>query len=212
MNRNRTMRFYLEQHLPLYIFVSVLFVMGVVFGALMVNSLTLEQKEEMARYLGSFFHAIDQGADMDSRQMLLQTFGMYMKWVILVWILGLSVVGLPLILILNFLKGVLIGFTVGFLIGQLSWKGVLFALASVAPQNLAVVPALIILSVTALSFSLFLIKNRLFKTKGSISKQLSGYLMVTLSMGGVMFAVSLFEAYVSPMLMKWVTPMVSVLY
>ena len=67
---------------------------------------------------------------------------LHLKWIGLIWILGLSVIGLPGILILDFLKGVLIGFTVGYLVGQYSWKGLLFALVSIAPQNLFIIPVL----------------------------------------------------------------------
>lgn len=38
----------------LYVFVGVLFLVGVLFGALMVNALSLEQQQEMARYLNHF--------------------------------------------------------------------------------------------------------------------------------------------------------------
>jgi stage II sporulation protein M len=206
MNFNSSLRVYMKEHLPLYIFVSVLFVMGVIFGALLVNALTLEQKQEITSYLGSFFHTIDQGAGTDGKQSFSQAFSIHLKWILIIWVLGLSVIGLPLILILDFLKGVLVGFTVGYLVGQLSWKGMLFALVSVAPQNLIIIPTLIICSVAAISFSLYLIKNRFLQRKGTISQPFMSYTFLTLTFVAVLSGVSLFEAFVSPVLMKWVTP------
>jgi stage II sporulation protein M len=212
MNRNHNMRLYMQEHLSLYIFISVLFVMGVIFGALMVNSLSPEQKYDITRYLGSFFQSVDQGADYSGKQSFQQAFLLHMKWIVLIWILGLSVVGVPLILILNFLKGVLVGFTVGYLVGQMAWKGLLFSLVSVAPQNLVIIPALVICSVTAVSFSIHLIKNRFLRTKGSVYGHFINYFIITLTMAGILFGVSLFEAYISPTMMKWVTPMLIELY
>ncbi|HEY0828941.1 MAG TPA: stage II sporulation protein M [Bacilli bacterium] len=201
------MRLYMKEHLPLYIFISVLFVMGVIFGALMVNALSIDQKQEMTDFLGSFFHTIDQGADLDGKESFLQVFGLHMKWMVLIWILGLTIIGLPLILILDFLKGVFVGFTVGYLVAQLSWKGMLFALVSVAPQNLIIIPVLIISSVTAISFSIYIVKNRFIQRKGTVSQPFMAYSMVTLSLMCLMFGISLFEAFVSSVIMKWVTPM-----
>lgn len=212
MNSNQTMRLYLKEHLSLYIFVAILFLMGIIFGALMVNSLSLEQKQEMARHLSSFLHAIDQGTEIGGKSSVQQSFMLHVKWIALIWVLGLSVVGLPLILILNFFKGVLVGFTVGYLAGQLSYKGLLFALVSVAPQNIILVPALLIVSVTAIAFSVFLIKNRFLHGKGMVYQQFVHYSLITVSMVVVMFGVSLFEAYISPIMMKWVTPMIVALY
>ncbi len=208
MNRwNKDMRHYAKENVSLYIFVSVLFVMGVIFGALMVNALSLEQKQEVTRFLGSFFHSVDQGLSVDAKTAFQQAFFMHIKWVGLIWLLGCSVVGLPIVLILDFFKGVLVGFTVGYMVGQLSWKGMLFALASVAPQNVIIIPALMISSVAAISFSIYLIKNRLIQQKGTFRKPFMSYSLIHLSMVGLLFGASLMEAFLSPILMKWVTPM-----
>lgn len=205
--RNSAIQNYMKEYLPLYVFVAVLFVMGVVFGALMVNALSLEQKQDLADYLASFFHTVSQDT-VDGGASLQQTFAMHLKWTMLIFVLGLSVIGLPLILILDFLKGVLVGFTIGYLSGQLSWKGMMFALITVVPQNLIIIPAMIACSVTAISFSLYLIRNRLLQKKGSIKQPFYQYTGLTTALLVVVFGASLFEAYVSPPLMKWIVPMI----
>jgi len=212
MNRNLTMKQYMKENLPLFIFVAVLFVIGVVFGAVMVNALSLEQKQEMSRYLGSFFHELNDGGDFDSRQSFLQAFGMHMKWILLIWLFGLSIIGLPLILVLDFLKGVLIGFTVGYLVGQMSWKGMLFALVSVAPQNLIVIPTILFCSVAAMAFSIFVIKHRFMSRNGSMYQPFMRYTTITLLMGAFLLGAAFWEGYISQLMMKWVTPMLMAFY
>ncbi len=199
------MRIYMKDNLSLYIFVAVLFVMGVIFGALMVNGMSLEQKQDLGSYLGSFINSVNQGGSGNAID-LTQAFGVHFKWIVLIFVLGLSVVGLPLILILDFIKGVLVGFSVGFMVGQFSWKGMLLALASVAPQNLLLIPAILICSVTAVSFSMFLIKNRFLQRKGSIRQPFVSYVSTTVFLLVFMLGVSFFEVYVSPVLIHWVTP------
>lgn len=193
---------------PLYVFVSVLFLMGVVFGALMVNALTLEQQQEVSRYLGNFFISINEGGESFQPMTYWEVAGLHLKWLGLIWLLGLSVIGLPGILILDFLKGVLIGFTVGCLVGQFTWKGLLFALVSVAPHNLFVIPALMISSVAAVGFSLGIIRNRvLLNRSGGAARPFLSYTGLTLVMAAILMAAASFETYVSPSLMAWVTPM-----
>ncbi|MFS1512258.1 stage II sporulation protein M [Chengkuizengella sp. SCS-71B] len=201
------MQYYLKEHLSLYIFVSVLFLMGIIFGALMVNALSFEQTEDMSSYLGSFFKMINQETDLSSKQLLQETFGLHLKWMLLIWVLGLSVIGLPFILILDFLKGVLIGFTTGYIVGELSWDGFLFALVSIAPQNLIIVPVIIIASVSGISFSIYLIKNRFLQKRGNMSKPFMTYSFLILSLIGILFVISLYETYLTPSIMKWITPM-----
>ena len=198
----------LRDQTPLYVFVAVLFLMGVVFGALMVNALTLEQQQDLSRYLGNFFVSVNEGGDAFKPMTYWEVAGLHLKWLGLIWLLGLSVIGLPGILILDFLKGVLIGFAVGCLVGQYTWKGLLFALVSVAPHNLIVIPALLISSVAAVSFSLGIIRSRvLLHRTGNAAHPFVSYTGLTLAMAAVLMAVSSFEAYVTPAMMSWVTPM-----
>jgi len=204
-------RLYSKENRHLYIFVSVLFMMGVVFGALMVNALSFEQKQDLTRYLGSFFQTVALGGEHGQGVTVMQSFGFHFKWVILIWLLGVSVVGMPLVLVLDFLKGLLIGFTVGVLISQYAWKGMLLATVSVVPQNLIIVPVIIISSVAGISFSTYLVKHRfLQKTNDTAASFFISYTSLILSLIAVMFIVSLFESYLTPKLISWVAP--SLLY
>ncbi|MCR8642379.1 stage II sporulation protein M [Paenibacillus sp. N1-5-1-14] len=210
--KSPTWKSYLKEHLSLYIFVGVLFVMGIVFGTVTVNALSLEQKQEMMNYLSSFFNSINDGSlNLEGQNVFISVLTMHLKWIVLIWVLGLSIVGIPLLLILDFLKGVMIGFTVGYLAGQLSWKGILFALVSVAPQNMIVVPMLIVCSVSAISFAIYMVKNRLLTSRGNVMQPLMKFTSIAVTSCLIVTLVSLYEGFVSPYLMRWVTPMLNTL-
>lgn len=51
----------MKDHLSIYLFVSVLFLMGVIFGAVIVNSMTIGQKEDLFYYLNQFFGQLSEG-------------------------------------------------------------------------------------------------------------------------------------------------------
>jgi stage II sporulation protein M len=202
----RSLRHYLQQHSSSYLFVFVLFVMGVIFGAVIVNALSLAQKQDLAAYLLTFFNGLDQNSAVTPKEAFQHSLGNHLKFVGLIWLMGLSVIGLPLILVFIFLKGVLIGFTVAFLVSEMAWQGALFSLVSVVPQNLLIIPAFIVCGVAATSFSLLLVRNYFIQRRSeSIWHSLGSYTSVMMLMAGVLFAASLFEAYVSPVLMKMVT-------
>lgn len=204
---NSNLKSHMEEKLPLYVFVSVLFMTGIAFGALMVNALSQQQIAEMSHFLSQFFQRLEHGSTGESNVFLLQAFTTHLKWVLLIGVLGISIIGLPIILILMFIKGVLLGFTVGYFVSQLSWKGMLFAMISIAPQNILVVPALIICSVSGISLSLFLIKKQLSTRQlGHAKQQFASYIKMIFSLIFILFVASLFEAFVTPVLMKWLMP------
>ncbi|MFI2855558.1 stage II sporulation protein M [Paenibacillus sp. JSM ZJ436] len=197
----------LKDQLPLYVFVAVLFLVGVLFGALMVNALSLEQQQDLAGYLQHLFVSLgDSGSDAppDFRSIAV----LHIKWIGLIFLLGLSVIGLPGILVLDFLKGVLIGFTVGYMVGQYAWKGLLFALVSVVPHNLLLIPVLLISSVAAMGFSLYIIRSRLLSQKGgSLKKPFVAYAGVMALMALLMLVAASLETWISPQMMRWVAPL-----
>lgn len=204
---NSNLKTHMEEKLPLYIFVSVLFMTGIAFGALMVNALSTQQIADMSQFLSQFFQMVEHGGDGEGKMFFINAFVSHLKWVLLIGVLGISIIGLPIILILNFAKGVLLGFTVGYFVSQLSWKGMLFAMISIAPQNILVVPALIICSVAGISLSMFLIKNQLSnRQQGHVKKQFASYIKMIVSLIFILFIASLFEAFVTPVLMKWLMP------
>lgn len=200
----QTIRSFIKENQSLYVFTVVLITMGVIFGAVIVNSLALEQSQELFGFLQYFFRNIDQNGLADPNQQFQQAMGYYVKTVGIMWIFGLSIIGVPMILLLLFLKGIVIGFTVGFLVNQFQWDGVMFALAGVLPQNMLVVPAFVIIGVAGIAFSLRLIKTRLISNRGQILPYFLSYSLLVIGMFAILTIAALFESYISPSIMQYV--------
>lgn len=197
---------HVKQNRSVYTFTLVLLIMGVIFGAVVVNSLAVSEKQDLYMYLNQFFGEMAKGDFASPQAMLSESFSHDMKYIGFMWILGLSVVGLPLILILLFLKGVVVGFTVGFLVNQMGWNGLLLSFVSVLPQNLILIPAFLTVSTVSIVFSIKMIRQLfIHKNSSPIFPHLLRYSLLVIGVGGVLFVVSLFEAYISPVLMKAVT-------
>lgn len=194
----------MKENQSLYVFTIVLFAMGVIFGAVIVNSLALAQKQDLFGFLQYFFKNMDQNGIPDPSQHFQQAMGYYLKTVGIMWIFGLSIIGVPMILLLLFLKGIVVGFTVGFLVNEFQWQGVTFSLAGVLPQNMLIVPAYIIIGVAGISFSLRLIKTRLLTNRGEIWPHFISYSLLIVAMVAVLAIAALFESYISPAVMQYV--------
>lgn len=192
----------------LYLFVTVLLMMGIIFGAIIVNVLDATQKAGLLHYLNSFFKVLDKNEIADSQIVFQHKLGEHLKTLGLMWILGLSVIGIPFLLLLIFIKGLVMGFTVGFLVNQLSWKGLWFAFVSVVPQNIFFIPALIVIAVSGIHFSTHIVRNRIVQHKGTLFPQLFSFSLLVTFMALVMIFSTGVEAYVSPKLMKFALPQI----
>jgi stage II sporulation protein M len=193
---------YFKGHIVAYFFTVLIFVVGVVIGALAVKTLPAEQKTELIGYLKIFFSGLTQdGTAGVGKGMLGPVMLNNLKTVALIWVFGFTIVGIPFVLFILFTRGFVIGFTVGFLVNEYVMKGLLFALASVLPHNFLAVPALLVLCVSSISFSLMLVKR---KTQGKINLwyEAIGYSLLCLVMLAVMSCAALIEVYISPVFMK----------
>ncbi|MBB3867324.1 stage II sporulation protein M [Geobacillus sp. NFOSA3] len=200
---------HMREHAPMYLFVIVLFLMGVIFGAIVVNSLNFSQKQDLYYYLTQFFGQVSKGNIASAHDMFQQSYFHNLKYVALMWVLGISIIGLPIILILLFLKGIVVGFTVGFLVNQMGWQGFLLSFVSVMPQNLIIIPAFVIMGVISVSFSLQMVRNQFMKRGHEpIFPMIMRYTMAMMLISVSLLVSSSLEAYVSPLFMKQVIEMV----
>jgi stage II sporulation protein M len=201
---------HMREHASMYLFVIVLFLMGVIFGAIVVNSLNFSQKQDLYYYLTQFFGQVSKGNLASAQDMFQQSYFHNLKYIGLMWVLGISIIGLPIILILLFLKGIVVGFTVGFLVNQMGWQGFLLSFVSVMPQNLIIIPAFIVMGVISVSFSLRMVRNQFMKrTHEPVFPMIMRYAMAMLVISVSLLVSSSLEAYVSPFFMKQIVQLIS---
>jgi stage II sporulation protein M len=194
---------YFREHSSIFLFIVVLFLMGVIFGAIVVNSMSITQKEDLFYYLSQFFGQISNGKVADNNDLFMQSFLHNSKFIGLMWILGISIIGLPVILILLFIKGMVVGFTVGFLVNQMGMKGFLLAFVSILPQNLITIPIFIMMAAFSVIFSMRMIKKQFMKKYAQpVLPYFKQYIFALLISIVFISAASGIEAFLSPWLMK----------
>lgn len=191
----------------IYFFVCMFFIIGISSGAFIVKALADYQKQELISYMRSFFQILSN-KPIDASSVLKQSLINNLQTAALIWILGITVIGMPLILLLVAIRGLIIGFTVGFLVEQLGMKGILFSLISIFPQNLLIIPSIIVIAVIGIGFSKMIVQNRLNKSytsynmNNSTFKQFILYSTINASIFFFIIVGSMIEAYVTPIFMK----------
>lgn len=189
---------HVKEYAAIYFFMIILFLVGVIFGAIIVNSMNVVQKLDLFFYLERFFGQIADKQQMESVGILKNSFFYHAKYLLLFFILGLSIIGLPIVWILLFIKGLVVGFSVGFIVNQLGLKGLMFASLSIAPQNLLIIPIYIIAGSLSMIFSLTLL-GKLFTHRISqpILPPFGRYISMFALLLFASFAAASIEAFIS---------------
>lgn len=193
---------HLQNNLWLYILSAICLCTGIVLGVYTVKYMSEFEKSDLLNYLSSFIKTYNSKS-INYNQLFFETVKNNIPVLLIIWFLGLTMIGIPIILVVDVLKGFTIGFTVTFFVNGMGFKGIWLALLSVIPQNIVYIPCIIIGSVLAMEFSLMLIKDNGKKhwTTG-ISSRIMSYSLIFIIISVCMFVGLSFETYITPSIIK----------
>lgn len=146
----------------LFIFLVILLIVGIISGSIFVTLLCDNDKTLVTEYLNTFLNKLSNH-QLDYLYVFKNSLISNIVLVILIWLLGISVIGLPIMIALYFYKTFILGFSVGSIIANYHLKGVLFGLIYAIGQAI-IIFGLMILLIYAMSFSFKMI-NCIFKKK-----------------------------------------------
>lgn len=184
----------------LFIFLIVLTIVGIIVGSLFVTLLSKDDQGLTTTYLNSFLDKIANN-QLDFGVSLKNTLISNTLFVIIIWLLGISVIGLPIMIIMYFYKAFTLGFSVGSIIFNYHFKGIVFAIIYAFGQALLLL-FLMVLLIYAMSFS-FKIINCIFRKKALDFKLVINkytFILAIILVGIVI--TSLYDAYIVPALLS----------
>lgn len=193
-------------NLGTYLGALLFVILGVALGLTAVGALSPLQKADLLKYLGGFLGSVQGGAASGPPVMRL-ALQENLQALAIAFLLGLSVVGLPVVAMLLLLRGFVVGFSTAFLAEELGAKGYVLVAVGVMPANLLVVPAMMVLAVGAFRFASGLFRTRL-KSRSAVVEEGLRYGAVAAAMAAVVVAAAGIESYVSPMVLSALWPYV----
>lgn len=197
---------HLRQNMALYFFVLTVLSAGVISGAMVTGSLSPRQADELAEYTLGFFQSLEgTEVPVSGSDIFISSLTTNVKTLGVTFILGFTVIGMPLVALIVLVRGFIIGFTVSFLIFLQGGMGVGLACVSVLPQNLFLLTALAYCSVSALSYSLSILAVRRGmggrKELSPVVYLMRGAIALLIATAGVAV-----ESYLVPSLMRLFAP------
>lgn len=189
------------------VFLFVFMLVGVATGTLFITMLSSSDKNLVKNYLEQYIKTIESGK-ITYVSILWNTFLNGGVVAVAIWLLGVSIVGIPVILFLFFCKAFTLGFSIGSFLYVYKWKGSLLALSYVFPHQILTLIAFGILMMYALSVSLKMIEA-VMKKKTIDFKSIMGKYSVVLGVSMILLLVSaLYETFALPNIMKILLPII----
>ena len=186
-----------------FFIVLIMFCLGLSFGLYTVKYMGPADKNDLINYFTSFTKSLEND-QINYGSLLFEVVKKNVIIILPIFLFGLTFFGGPVILIIDLLKGFILGYTFSFIATAFDGKGFGLALVSVIPQNLIYIPCIIGLSIIGLSISTESFKRRFFKKNKGNSLLSDGILKKLVIIMTMFIAGIIVETYISPSLIKFV--------
>ena len=185
-----------------FVFLFCLMIIGVIFGSCLPLFLSPDDKSLVSDYLFNFINQVNSSNDyFEILKNSILSNGVFF---ILIWLLGISAIGVPIILFLFFYKCFIFGFSISSIIINYGFKGILFSLVYIFPHQVIDIFGFLIITSYSLVFSIKLIGFILKKYEFNIRVSFNKYFKVLLACFLLFFISSLYEAFICPHVLKFV--------
>lgn len=180
----------------------IILILTLIAGTLYLSILSSENKELVTNSITTFFTSFN--TKLDTKNILFKTLSNNLLTISLVWLLGFSIIGIPLVLLILIFKSFTTFFTFVSIIYTYKYIGIIKALIYIIPYLLNLF-MLFILTYYSLSFSIMLF-NYLFKKKDyNRSLIIKRYLKLLIISILFMVVTAVIETYVIPTIFKFIT-------
>ena len=185
-----------------YLFLTTIISIGILSGILFIFFISKEDKSLVKTELTTFFTYI-QTNDIHYLTAFTNSLFSNLTYLVIIWILGISIAGIPIIIFLLFFKGFILGFSFSAVIANYGVKGILLSMAYQLPHALLLLIIFLLIGFYAINFSIRLFRNLFLKEQINLGPYFKRYNQIAIiSIIGILIC-SLLETFLSPVFMNF---------
>lgn len=185
----------LKENLKEYLIVSLIFIIGIIVGTIFINHSTEEQQIEIQKHLIGFIERLNTDSKIDMTVLLQSSIINNLLLALILWFIGSTVIGIPLVCLIIGIQGFLLGYTISAtLITYSGFKGILFTMICLLAQNIFFIPCIIAIAVSGIKLYKSIIKD---KRKENIKMEILRHTIFLFIISICLIASSFVETYIS---------------
>lgn len=185
-------------------FIMFIIILGIISGSLFLVVLKDTDHNLVIEKINTFFTNINTN-NINNIEAFKNAFIENIIFVILIWILGMSIIGIILNIFIIYLKGFIIGFSLSSFFLVYKYKGLLAALIYVFPTSIINILVCLLLGVYSVLFTINLWKIIFLKEKNyNMKKFIKKYFLLLILCIILIIISSLTESFLVPSLLKLV--------
>lgn len=187
----------------LVLFLCGISLVGLIFGSLFITIISNSDKDLIQTYIVAFINNI-QNNQLNYVESMKNTLISNFSFIIVIWLLGISIIGIPIIVFMYFTKSFMIGFSVASFLLKFKFKGLLYAIIYIFPHHLINLILFTLLMVYSMKFSYYLGTSILKRKTIYFKNLMNPYLGVLIIVIIGIIATCSYEVFVVPYLLKYI--------
>ncbi|MGN1326729.1 MAG: stage II sporulation protein M [Clostridia bacterium] len=186
---------YVSDNAKTYLILLIIFFIGIILGILFVNNAGETQTEQISSYINNFINGIKENYQISRTKLLTTSVINNLCITILLWFLGSTVIGVPIIYLVIGYRGYCVGYTISSVIATIgTGKGIVFITSTMLLQNIIYIPAILTLAVSGIKLYRLIIEDR---RKENIKIQILKHTIFCALIFVILLISSLIETYIS---------------
>lgn len=186
---------HLYDNIKLYLIVIIILVIGITVGVVFINNINVDGAEEIKNYITDFINQLKQEYHVDTGELLRKSLSDNLILIVTMWLLGSTVVGIPIVLGIVLFRGFCIGYSLSAIIASLGvQKGILFFLTTMFLQNLIFIPVILCMTISCIKLYKSIMKDR---RRENIKVEIIRHTLVSIMLGLLLIIAAFIESYVS---------------
>lgn len=178
------------------IFLVIICIIGIITGSFFMTILSTNDKDIILKALEEFINNKNIGSSFTNNIILA------LGYSIIIWLLGISVIGLPIVIVVLFIKSFLLSFTISSFIMKYKLKGIIYGIIYNIPHQIINLVVYIYLGVYSIKLSSFIINSIINKKTLDFKNITNRYLLVFGVSIILLLLTTLYETYIMPILLK----------
>lgn len=152
---------YIEENIRSYLILLIVFFIGIILGTIFINNSKENQVIQITTYINNFINSMKNNYQISTNILLIDSIINNVSTAILLWFLGSTVIGVPLIYLVIGYKGYCIGFTISAIIATIgTGKGILFITGAMLLQNIIYIPCILTLATSGIKLYKLIMEDR----------------------------------------------------
>mgnify|MGYP000021311329 CR=1 FL=1 len=198
--RNSIIKTHIENNLREYAIASTIFIIGILFGVIFINNLNDTQNNEIGNYISTSIENLKESQDINQLLFIKETIKENLTFVILLWLMGSTVIGLLLVYIIVAFKGFCLSYTISAIFHVLNnGKTIAMLVSTMLLKNIIVIPCTIALAVSGMKVYKSIMQDR---RKENIKLEILRHTCFSIFILIVLILSSLIEVYLSQLILK----------